>query len=93
MQTWPKSKLKTIPMAFAELHPRIEQVLGKPMPVEHAVHGLDSLPADVVRDAEILYARCGSLLAFVYLFHVTDAAFGDVKSYCESRGWTTSIDE
>jgi len=79
-------------MAFAELHPRIEQILGKPMPPEHSVRGLDHLPADVVRDAEALHARCGSLLAFAYLFHVTDAGFGEVKLYCSSRGWTTGVD-
>lgn len=79
-------------MAFAELHPRIEQVLCKQMPPEHSVRGLDHLPADVVHDAEVLHARCGSLLAFAYLFHVTDAGFGEVKSYCSSRGWTTGVD-
>lgn len=81
------------PMAFENLHSRIEEVLGKPMPLEHSIHGLDNLPPDVVRDAETIYEHAGSLLAFVYLFHVTDAAFGDVKCYCGSRGWATGVDE
>ena len=79
-------------MAFAELHPRIEQVLGKRMPPEHSVRGLDQLPADVARDAEVLQAQVGSLLAFAYLLHVTDAGFGEIKLYCSSRGWATGVD-
>jgi hypothetical protein len=80
-------------MAFADLHPRIEQVLGKPIPPEHSVHGLGSLPPDILQDAETLNMASGSLLAFAYLFHVTGAGFGDVKAFCSSRGWTTAIDE
>lgn len=44
---------------------------------------LDSIPSG---DAETLYLRCGSPLAFAYLFHVTDACFGDVKPYIGGRG-------
>lgn len=83
------SFLQRTEMAFAETHLRIEQVLGRPMPPEHSVRGLDLLPLEVERDAETLYLRCGSLLAFAYLFHVTDASFGDVKSYVSERGWAT----
>lgn len=79
-------------MAFAELHPRIEEVLGRAMPSEHSVR-LDALPEDVLRDAETLNARAGSLLAFAFLFHTTDASFGDVKAFIAARGWTTSIDD
>lgn len=53
---------------------------------EHSVRGLEHLPADVNHDAEVLHARCGSLLAFAHLFQVTDAEFGEVKRYCSSRG-------
>jgi hypothetical protein len=34
--------------------------------------------------------RCGSLLAFAYLFHATDASFGDVKSYIGEHGYPLS---
>ena len=78
---------------FAETHPRIEGVLGQPMPPEHAVHGLDQLPAAIEQDAETLYERCGSLLTFAYLFHVTDATFGDVKAHLGARGWTSGVED
>ncbi len=80
-------------MAFADLHPRIEQILGKPIPPEHSLPSLERLPPEVLRDADLLHKHAGSLLAFAYLFHVTGAAFGDVKGYCTARGWTTGIDE
>jgi hypothetical protein len=80
-------------MAFADTHPRIEKVLGHAMPPEHAIKGLDQLPSHVAADAATLYENCGSLVAFAYLFHVTDASFGDVKAYCATRGWTTDVDD
>ena len=80
-------------MAFAETHSRIEQVLGHPMPREHSIHGLDHLPIELERDAEALYLRCGSLMAFAYLYHVTDASFGDVKTYVSGRGWSAGDDD
>lgn len=80
-------------MAFENLHPRIEEVLGRVMPAEHSVAGLDDLPPHVLADATRLHERCGSLVAFAYLFHTTTATFGDVKAFCSERGWTTSVDE
>lgn len=86
-------KPRPLKMAFADTHPRIEQVLGHSMPPEHSISRLEQLPADVETDAKTLHERCGSLMAFAYLFHVTDASFGDVKAYCAARGWTTGVDD
>jgi hypothetical protein len=79
-------------MAFAELHPGIEEVLVRRMPSEHSVR-LDALPEDILRDAETLNSRAGSLLAFAFLFHTTDASFGDVKAFLAARGWTAGIED
>ena len=62
------------------------------MPPEHAIDALDHLPLDVLADATTLYERCGSLLAFAYLFHCTKASFGEVKEYCAAQGWTAGVD-
>ncbi len=80
-------------MAFADLHPRIEQVLGRAIPPERSVNGLEKLPSNVEADAKTLHGRCGTLMAFVYLVHLTDASFGDVKAHCASRGWTAGVED
>lgn len=80
-------------MAFPDTHPRIEAAIGHPIPAEHSVHGLAELPAQILGDAVLVYEQCGSLHAFAYLYHVTDAEFGQVKEFCAAQGWSTDVDD
>lgn len=80
-------------MAFPDMHPRIESAIGHPMPAENSVHGLVNLPAQILSDASLVYKQCGSPHAFVYLYHVTDAEFSQVKEFCGAQGWFTGVDD
>lgn len=75
-----------------ELMEQIQRIIGREIPPLRSVHGLTHLPPVVLQDAEVLYGVSGSILAFAYLYHVTDASFGDVKLYISHRGWGGSVD-
>lgn len=79
-------------MKFPDMHPRIEEALGHPLPPAHSVKGLTNLPQSILQDAATVNERCGSLWAFVYLYNTTDATFSDVKMFCSGQGWTSSVD-
>lgn len=75
-----------------EMVEKMERIIGREIPPLRSVRGLAHLPPGVLQDAEMLYRTSGSILAFSYLYHVTDASFGDVKLYVSDRGWSESVD-
>ncbi len=79
-------------MLEGELAARIRQAIGREPRSAKSVHGLDQLPPDVLDDIEVINGKCGGLYVFAYLYHVTDATFGDVKLYIAERGWLHSAD-
>jgi hypothetical protein len=83
---------KTFSSLSIEMIERIQRITGREIPPLRSVHGLAHLPPAVLEDAEVINRVSGSILAFSYLFHVTDASFEDVKLYLSSRGWSESVD-
>jgi|GEM_PF-6764564 len=75
-----------------EMVEQIQLIIGREIPPLRSVRGLANLPPAVLQDAEVLNRISGSILAFSYLYHVTDASFGDVKVYISGRGWSESVD-
>lgn len=76
-----------------EIATRVRQATGRDPRPEKSVHGLDQLPPDVLEDIEAINEAWGGLYVFAYLYHVTDASFGDVKCYVGSRGWGGGVDD
>lgn len=72
---------------------RIRQAIGRDMRPAKSVHGLEQLPADVLEDAEAIFKGCGGIYVFAYLYHVTDASFGDVKVFTSEMGWLRSVED
>lgn len=83
---------KNISPLSIELMEQIQRTIGREIPSVRSVRGLAHLPPVVLQDAEVLNRASGSILAFAYLYHVTDASFGDVKLYISDRGWGGSVD-
>jgi hypothetical protein len=81
------------PLQNEETARRIRQATGRDPRPAKSVHGLDNLPADVLEDIEAINKACGGIYVFAYLYHVTDASFGDVKLYVDDRGWHHSVDD
>lgn len=75
-----------------QLLERVRDAIGKEPPPEHSVRGLDDLPSEVVKDLVVIHQRWGTLCAFAYLRHVTEASFGEVKLYLDGKGWVESVD-
>ncbi|UOD29240.1 hypothetical protein INH39_28125 [Massilia violaceinigra] len=66
---------------------------GRSIPPENSVHGLENLPQHILDDLNAIHEKCvSSLYAFAYLYHVSDAPFGDVKHYLDQRGWLRDVD-
>ncbi|PMQ07546.1 hypothetical protein DyAD56_02140 [Dyella sp. AD56] len=83
---------KNISSLNIEMVEKIQRVIGREIPPLRSVRGLEHLPLTIIQDAEALNRASGSLLAFGYLYHVTDASFNDVKLYVSARGWLKSVD-
>lgn len=72
---------------------KVRQATGRETPSEKSVQGLARLPTHVVQDIEAINQICGGLAVFAYLYHVTDASFGDIKEYLDKKGWLHGVDE
>ena len=70
---------------------RVRSVLGKEPPDQNTVQGLSDIPDDILKDVALIYEKCGSLYAFAFLYHVSDAEFGEVKTYVSDRCWRSNM--
>ncbi len=83
---------KNVSSLSMEMVEQIQRIIGREIQPLRSVHGLAHLPLAVLQDVEVLNRVSGSILAFSYLYHVTDASFGDVKRYVSDRGWSESVE-
>lgn len=66
---------------------RVTELLGRDPPRQGSAPDLSNLPDGVKKDLELIYRGFDVILAFVYLRHVSNAAFGDVKRHLDDKGW------